>query len=141
MNNRDVVLQVAWYYLGRPYIWGGDNPQGFDCSGLVIECLKSIGRLPRKGDWSADGLYKLFAPKIQVQDVEPGDLVFWYDSAAEKYVHVEIVVSKGLSIGASGGGSWATDAQLAFVRGAYIKVRPYATRGGEMSFINPYKGG
>ena len=41
-------LQTALAYLGTPYVWGGDDPSGFDCSGFVIECLKSAGLLNLK---------------------------------------------------------------------------------------------
>ncbi len=131
---RDLVLKIAWHYLGRPYIWGGDSPEGFDCSGLAIECLKSIGVLPRKGDWTAEGLFQLCKA---VSTPEPGDLVFWADESG-KHIHVEIYQGNGLSIGASGGGSWAVDAKEAYRKGAYVKVRPVATRGGTVHYGDPY---
>lgn len=135
---REIVQRIAWEYLGLPYIWGGDDPSGFDCSGLVIECLKSVGILPRKGDWTADNLYRRFKSGEVWQDINPGDLVFWENEVGTQ-VHVEIMVGPGLSIGASGGGSWATSGTEALRRGAYIKVRPCATRGGTMHFVNPYE--
>lgn len=134
-EKREIVLRIAWHYLGKPYLWGGDDPRGFDCSGLVIEALKSVGILPRKGDWTADGLYKTF-PEIYAP--QPGDLVFWSDESG-RMVHVEILIGGGLSIGASGGGSWATDERSAYDREAFIKVRPAATRGGKMHFADPYR--
>jgi len=134
-SKSDVVLKIAWHYLGKPYIWGGDNPEGFDCSGLVIECLKSVGVLPRKGDWTAEGLYQLCKPVPNLPN--SGELVFWADESG-KHIHVEIVLGGGLSIGASGGGSWALNPEEAYHKGAYIKVRPIATRGGTVHYGNPY---
>ena len=134
---RDLALRIVWAYLGRPYIWGGDNPAGFDCSGLVIEALKSVGVLPRNGDWTASGLFARFGGIGQAA-ARPGDLVFW----DEPIVHVEMIASLGpptLAIGASGGGSWAFDVEQAYQRGAFVKVRPIATRGGLMRFSNPYQ--
>lgn len=136
-TKRNIVQRIAWEYLGLPYIWGGDDPTGFDCSGLVIEALKSVGVLPRKGDWTADSLYRMFKSSEVYATVQPGDLVFWENDIGLQ-VHVEIMVGPGLSIGASGGGSWAINKDEAFRRGAYIKVRPCATRGGKMHFVNPY---
>lgn len=133
---RDLVLKIAWAYLGRPYIWGGDNPSGFDCSGLAIECLKSVGLLPRKGDWTAEGLYRTWVTKV-ANPPRSGDLVFWAGESG-KMVHVEIVCATELSIGASGGGSDCTDAATALKKGAFVKVRPYRTRGGEFFILNPY---
>jgi cell wall-associated NlpC family hydrolase len=133
----DVALQVAWHYLGKPYIWGGDDPEGFDCSGLVIECLKSIGKLPRDGDWTAEGLYQKFkVNSIAEADASAGDLVLWA-GADGRMVHVEMVIGSGLAIGASGGGSWATDPKAALEKGAFIKVRPFTSRGGVRKFVRP----
>lgn len=104
-------LRIAWVYLERPYIWGGNNPAGFDCSGLVIEALKSVGVLPRKGDWTAAGLFTRFGGIGQAA-ARPGDRVFWDEPIA----HVEMIAHLGppkLSIGASGGGSWALDVEQA----------------------------
>lgn len=136
MSKRETAISIAWHYLGRPYIWGGDNPAGFDCSGLVIECMKAVGVLPRRGDWSAEGLYQLWRYNQIGPEPQPGDMVFWADESG-RHIHVEMAIGDGLSIGASGGGSWATDPVEALRRGAFIKVRPYATRGGIFHFANP----
>ena len=53
-EEREMILVVghivAFSLLHKPYIWGGDNPaKGVDCSGLVIEILKSMGKLPARG--------------------------------------------------------------------------------------------
>ena len=70
-TQRKLVQRIAMSYLGTFYTWGGDDPSGFDCSGLVIECLKSIGVLPRSGDWTANTLSKKF---VSVIEPKPGDL-------------------------------------------------------------------
>ena len=43
---RFYAYKLAWKYIGKFYKWGGDDPSGFDCSGFVIEILKSVGILP-----------------------------------------------------------------------------------------------
>jgi len=32
------VISVAWSFLGTPYVWGGSDPSGFDCSGFTWYC-------------------------------------------------------------------------------------------------------
>ena len=37
------VANIASSMLGRPYVWGGTSPNGFDCSGLVQYVYKQVG--------------------------------------------------------------------------------------------------
>ena len=133
---RDMVLKIAFSYLGKPYIWGGDDFSGFDCSGFVIECLKSIGSLPRKGDWTAAALYHKFP--IKPANGKAGDLVFWANTEGGRIIHVEICVNDDLSIGASGGGSTTKTEADAIRQNAFIKIRPMASRKYLRGFCNPY---
>ncbi len=129
MRHRYVVVEIAESYLGTPYVWGGDDPTGFDCSGLAIECYKSVGVLPRSGDWTADRLMMIF-PQIGLNQLQRGDAVFWItDTDNPKAIHVGIALGGGLYIGAEGGGSWATDPGQALKRDAFIKIRPINSRG------------
>lgn len=42
------AVMTALESLGRPYVWGGNGPATFDCSGLMVYAYKSIGKyLPR----------------------------------------------------------------------------------------------
>jgi cell wall-associated NlpC family hydrolase len=132
---RKMVQRIAFHYLGTFYTWGGDDPGSFDCSGFVIECLKSVGILPRKGDWTADGLSKKF---VGVADQKPGDLVMWANSGGRRYIHVEICIGNGLAIGASGGGSKTRTIKDAMKHNAFIKVRPINSRLGLTGYFNPY---
>ena len=136
-EKREWFLWVAKSYHGTFYTWGGDDPSGFDCSGLTIECSKTIGILPRKGDWPARGLYARWL-RNEIQIPKPGDIVFWENAAHNDIVHVEIVVDKGLSIGASGGGSKTKTRQDAIRDNAFIKIRPFRSRPYLKGFFNPY---
>jgi len=135
---KDIMLEVAWSFIGRPYRWGGDDPiKGFDCSGLVIECLKSVGILPRKGDWTAQGLWGMFKDK-QTDKPCPGCLVFW-ENKNGKVIHVELCLTDTLSIGASGGSSRTRSLDDAVNQNAFIKIRPFGSRKGLKGFVNPFK--
>ena len=135
----DLALDVAQSYLGTFYSWGGDDPSGFDCSGLMIEILKSVGILPRKGDWTADGLKDKFNDK-SIQVPRAGCLLFW--GVGGKAVHVEMVFAifgnDVITIGASGGGSKTTSKEVAIQQNAFVKIRK--ARDGWFKCVNPFMG-
>lgn len=132
----ELAKQVAMSFLGKPYIWGGDDPmRGFDCSGFCVEILKSIGALPRQGDWTADGLYN-FYKNCEKPYPDPGYLVFWGRLIK---THVEFCLNENYSIGASGGGSKTITEAEAIKQNAYIKIRPIDSRSEQKYCVNPFK--
>ena len=132
MTKHEWIVKVALSHLGTFYTWGGDDPSGFDCSGLAVECLKSVGSIARGTDYTAQGLYTLFP---EVEKSEPGHLVFW--KLGEQVVHVEICIGNGLAIGASGGGRSVVDRKSAIEANAFVKVRPMASRTGLRWYADP----
>ncbi len=134
MTPRQLALEVARSFLGTMYRWGGNDPTGFDCSGLVIEALRSVGVLPRKGDWSAHQLlHEVFKGRPRVHPpgtLEPGLIVFWArDDGHIRHVEMAYTaLTNGtvLTIGAQGGGSKTTSTQAAAEQDAYVKIRPVA---------------
>lgn len=133
LDKRELAIELAMRWLGKPYLWGGDDPlAGFDCSGLVVEVLKSVGLLPRDGDWTAESLRQRF-PGTSIPD--RGCLVFWGTDTA---IHVELLLDPELAIGASGGGSKTLTLEDAIRQNAYIKVRPWASRPGMLGFADPF---
>lgn len=134
----DLAIDIAMRYQGTWYSWGGDDPQGFDCSGLCIEVLKSVGLLPRSGDWRAVDLYARFQEHT-TQAATPGCLAFWGSSTA-KIIHVELVVAAighdVFTIGASGGGSKTLTKEIAMKQNAFVKVRPM--KADPIAIVNPF---
>jgi len=140
----DVMMYIVERSLFLPYIWGGQTPLlGFDCSGLVVECLRSIGVIHSKSDFTANGLFKLCEQYVKSQDPQRGDLIFWYiGDKGEKELrikHVEICFSPGLSIGASGGNSQTRTLTNAAQHDAYVKIRPFKPRGTNILYVDIYK--
>jgi len=69
------VMQVANKYVGVPYVFGGDTPAGFDCSGFVSYVFAQFGiALPHSVHGQAR-LGKIISP----EDALPGDLVIFND--------------------------------------------------------------
>jgi len=131
---REVFMRVAWSNINRPYTWGGDDPSGFDCSGLVVECSKAVGLMGRQQDATADMIYQRYRdafgpPNPNSTFIDEGWLCFWKSSVSDKMVHIEIAINPYLSIGAAGGGSNVKTPEDAWKYNAYIKVRPIRGRG------------
>lgn len=136
---KKTATKIAWSFLGTPYIWGGDDPSGFDCSGFCIEVLKSVGLLPRRGDWTAEQLMNFFRHK-RVDNPKEGCLVFWNSSTDPlKIIHVEYCLDDLLAIGASGGGSGNRTVDDAIFNNAYIKVRPIKSRSEIWGYVDPFQ--
>lgn len=67
----ETVIRTAQRFAGAPYVWGGQTPNGVDCSGFVHEVFRLSGhRLARLAD-------EQFAQCTPVDDPQPGDLVFF----------------------------------------------------------------
>ena len=119
---RKWFLATALAYLGTPYVWGGDDPSGFDCSGFVLECLKSAGVIGEHEDHTADSLMRKFV-EHHVQTPAEGALLFTLDESG-KATHVVICLDNQFQIGASGGTSKTSDIAAAWRNNAYVKIRP-----------------
>jgi len=84
------AVGYALAQLGTPYLWGGDGPGGFDCSGLVQAAYAATGiQLPRTAQEQFDA-----GPLLpDGQQLEPGDLVFFGTSPSD-VTHVGIMVTQ-----------------------------------------------
>jgi len=70
------AISLAEDYLGTPYVWGGDKPGGFDCSGLLQYVWARAGvNIPR----TTYDQFKVGTPVSKAQ-LQPGDAVFFTGS-------------------------------------------------------------
>jgi len=69
------VLQVASQYVGTPYIFGGSNPRGFDCSGYVMFVFAQFGVELRHSVTAQARVGIIISP----EDARPGDVVIFND--------------------------------------------------------------
>ncbi|GLW10537.1 hypothetical protein Misp01_56650 [Microtetraspora sp. NBRC 13810] len=73
-GNGRSVLQFAYAQIGKPYVFGGTGPGGWDCSGLTQAAWRAAGvSLPRttweQWSWGAQR-------RVSLDDLQPGDLIF-----------------------------------------------------------------
>lgn len=79
---------VAARFLGAPYLWGGRESLGLDCSGLIQAALHACGRAcPRDSDQQ-----RALGREIPTAEAARGDLLFWKGhvgilAAADRLLH------------------------------------------------------
>ncbi|MGD8909460.1 MAG: C40 family peptidase [Chromatiales bacterium] len=96
VDARPPVVSVALAQIDRPYRYGGHDPQGFDCSGLVYYAYQRNGIvIPR----TTREQHRRARP-VRLQEITPGDLLF-FRQRKRRASHVGLYVGKGRFIHAS----------------------------------------
>ncbi len=100
-NPGDQAVLFAFRQLGKPYIWGGNGPVGYDCSGLALASWSSVGvRFARV----ADDQYHTAGTPVPITSLRTGDLVFWGSSQTDwtSVYHTAIYVGGNQIVEATG---------------------------------------
>ena len=88
---RSRLVKGAAAYQGVNYQWGGADPKGFDCSGLVQYVYGKMGvKMPRVSQQQAQQ-----GRLTSVNKLKPGDLVGWGSSPAAAH-HIAIYAGNGM---------------------------------------------
>ncbi len=97
-RTRTAIIENAYLYLNAPYLWGGRNPFGIDCSGFTQAVFKLNGiKLKRDAFQQAESGETLSF----LEEAEEGDLAF-FDNEEGKIIHVGIILKENRIIHASG---------------------------------------
>jgi cell wall-associated NlpC family hydrolase len=91
-NAAAVALAFALAQVGKAYVWGGNGPNAYDCSGLTTAAYKQAGiTIPRTsyGQWT-------IGTPVSLANLQPGDLVFYYSGIS----HVGMYIGNGRIVNA-----------------------------------------
>jgi cell wall-associated NlpC family hydrolase len=113
------AVAYAYAQLGKPYQYAGTGPGSYDCSGLTMMAWAQGGVSMAHGSQSQ---YLSF-PKVPIDQLQPGDLVFFGSSGPTNH-HVGIVVGGGMMIDAPHTGAFVE--KVSYYRGDLVPlgVRP-----------------
>ncbi len=97
----DGAVLFAFAQLGKPYIWGGNGPVGYDCSGLALAAWVSVGVSFAR---VSDDQYHTAGVPMSLADLQAGDLVFWGSDESDWTTvdHTAIYVGGGRIVEATG---------------------------------------
>ncbi len=71
--NAQTVVDAALSQVGKPYLWGGEGPDSYDCSGLMMWAWAHAGvSLPHNS-----GMQYAATPRVAQDDWQPGDILFF----------------------------------------------------------------
>lgn len=115
------VLSYALDQLGKPYVFGAEGPNAYDCSGLTSMAYRAAGiEIPRTADvqWQ-------HGPRIPNGQEQPGDLVFFHmGPTGPGHVGIVLDPAKGTMI-------------VAPHTGDHVKIEDYSHYPGLVGFTRP----
>jgi cell wall-associated NlpC family hydrolase len=81
------AIEAALADLGKPYVFGAEGPDAFDCSGLIQQVWRQAGvELPRTSSEQAQA-----GEQVPLSQIQPGDLVIYYSGRS----HIGMYVGDG----------------------------------------------
>lgn len=92
------IAQAALTQRGKPYTWGGNGPNSFDCSGLVFWAHNQVG--VRLGRTTAAG-YSRHGQAISFAETQAGDVVTFFKYGYVSHIGI-LIDSNGTMVHATG---------------------------------------
>jgi hypothetical protein len=93
-----IAFSLAAMKVPNYYLWGGTIGPNYDCSGLMQAAFKAYGIwLPRDSYQQVD-----FTKKINLEELLPGDLIFFATKEQTRVNHVALYLGQGYYIHSSG---------------------------------------
>jgi len=81
----------------KPYVWGAQGPNSFDCSGLVYAAYKAAGLDWPNWDRLNAALYAGYTKHVSLTELAPGDLLFYsYKGTISTIHHITIYAGGGM---------------------------------------------
>jgi len=81
----------------KPYVWGTQGPNSFDCSGLVYAAYRAAGLGWPDWDRLNSALYSTYTKHVSLNELQPGDLLFYsYKGTISTIHHITIYAGNGM---------------------------------------------
>jgi cell wall-associated NlpC family hydrolase len=109
----------------KPYIWGDEGPNSFDCSGLVYAAYRAAGLGWPNWDRLNSSLYFSYTKHVPLSQLEPGDLLFYsYKGTVNTIHHITIYAGNGMMWEANSKGKGLLFSNIYSIKG----LMPYGGR-------------
>ncbi|MCW6683029.1 NlpC/P60 family protein [Aerococcaceae bacterium NML160702] len=84
-NDIERVIEVAMAQRGKPYVWGANGPNSFDCSGFVSYAFRTAnyrgypttGRPTTNSIWDRGGIHSGYFNRISKSELKRGDIILY----------------------------------------------------------------
>ena len=96
-RDKAVAFAKTQVLARKPYVWGSEGPNAFDCSGLVYAAYRSAGLGWPNWDRLNSALYSGYTKHVSLNELVPGDLLFYsYKGTISTIHHITIYAGNGM---------------------------------------------
>lgn len=125
MRDKAVEFAKRQVQARKPYIWGSEGPDAFDCSGLVYAAYRSAGLGWPNWDRLNSSLYFSYTKHVPLNQLLPGDLLFYsYKGTVNTIHHITIYAGNGMMWEANSKGKGLLFSNIYSIKG----LMPYGGR-------------